>query len=149
MTRIHWIVFCEASQPICKFCRCENFLAPILVSDPGTSTPNSSRYADDTTATPHTRKDARQKKGSPKTSVWTEHLKLLAVACHLLSRSNVMSVNTPFHSKIDFATKDNFDCKHFILKSPQKRERQKEWFAENAQRTFLSRYFTCCKIRYV
>jgi len=84
MTRIHWRVACEALEQICKFWRWEKFPAPIRTWNPGTSTSNSSRYTDDTTPAPHTRKDARQKKWSPKTFVCTQHLEFLAAACHCI-----------------------------------------------------------------
>jgi hypothetical protein len=45
----------------------------------------------------------------------------------LLSDSNVMSINTPGNTKIDFATKNNFGCKHFIFK-----QKKGERFAANA-----------------
>ena len=55
-------------------------------------------------------------------STWNCWLQLVTACGLLLSRSNVTSVNTPRHSKTDFATKDSFYCKYFILK-PRERER--------------------------
>ena len=132
MTRFHWIRACEASGPICKFWRCEKFLAPTRASNPGTSPPPQT-LVDIPMTLPRLRthlKTLGKKKWSPKNlfqqSTWNCSLQLVTAYGLLLSRSNVMSVNTPWHSKIDFATKDNFDCKHFTLKRKWERKRDSQ-----------------------